>query len=224
MNRLWDFLFPPLCMHCGDEVAHEGAWCEACFQELWKPRHIHNSSLPYIDELVVLSPYKGGMKTLLHDVKFNTRKERARGAAPFLHRFMELWLGGEYFEQWMPDYVVPVPVSHKKAKARGYNQVDELFLCWREGGEAYPFIWCDCLHKLDFTQSMWGLGKQERKANMEGAFIVKADYRSKDALAGKEVLLIDDIYTTGATLHEISGVLKEEGVTTIKALTLSGGA
>ena len=209
--RLWDVLCPPTCIHCGKDVYTQGEWCDACLQAVMHERCIIGPKFSSLD-------YIGGIKTMLHDIKFNGKKERALGAAPFLQRFTVTCLDMKY----VPTIVVPIPISESKRKQRGYNQVDVLFKNWvmQQGWK-----WEDLLLKLDGSKPMWTLTKEERRKNMKGHFLVRPTM--VDVYVDKEIsiLLVDDIYTTGATLLEatetIHAVLPKAK---IKALTLASGA
>ena len=71
---LWDFLFPPVCPHCGAPVATQGDWCKACFTDLLHIRHVPHKFLHYVDDVCVLAEYRGGLKSMIYDVKFNEKK------------------------------------------------------------------------------------------------------------------------------------------------------
>lgn len=216
--RLWDLLCPPTCIHCGKDVYVQGEWCEACLQTVMHERCIKGPKYSALECIYILADYVGGIKTMLHDIKFNGKKERARGAAPFLQHFTVTCSDMNY----IPTIVVPIPISESKRLQRGYNQVDMLFKDWvMEQG----WHWVDLLVKLDGSKPMWTLTKEERRKNMKGHFLVQStmvDVYNNRAL---NVLLVDDIYTTGATLLEaaetIHTVLPRAN---IKALTLASGA
>lgn len=216
--RLWDLLCPPTCIHCGKDVYTQGEWCDTCLQVVMHERCIMGPKYSSLECIYILADYVGGMKTMLHDIKFNGKKERALGAAPFLQRFTVTCLDMNY----MPTIVVPIPISDSKRKQRGYNQVDMLFKNWVN---QQNWKWVDLLVKLDGSKPMWTLTKEERRKNMKGHFLVRSDM--VDAYANKDfnILLVDDIYTTGATLLEaadtIHAVLPRAK---IKALTLASGA
>ena len=216
--RLWDLLCPPTCIHCGNDVYTQGEWCDTCLQAVMHERCIIGPQFSSLECIYILANYVGGIKTMLHDIKFNGKKERALGAAPFLQRFTVTCLDMQY----VPTIVVPIPISESKRKQRGYNQVDVLFKNWvmQQGWK-----WEDLLLKLDGSKPMWTLTKEERRKNMKGHFLVRPTM--VDVYVDKEisVLLVDDIYTTGATLLEaaetIHTVLPRAN---IKALTLASGA
>ena len=80
---LWDFLFPPVCPHCGTPVAKQGDWCKACFTDLLHIRHVPHKFLHYVDDVCVLAEYRGGLKSMIYDVKFNEKKEQSKGGRSF---------------------------------------------------------------------------------------------------------------------------------------------
>ena len=132
---LWDFLFPPVCPHCGASVATQGDWCESCFTDLLHIRHVPNKFLHYVEDVCVLAEYRGGLKSIIYDVKFNEKKEQSKGAAPFLasYNFYMNYDESNIIQgncKTIYDYIVPVPSSEMKKKKRGYNQVDLFFKKW----------------------------------------------------------------------------------------------
>lgn len=213
-----EFVFPPTCPGCGTEVWNRGEWCEACFNELYDVRHVTDLDGHALREVYVIGHYDKGLKSILGDIKFHGKKERAKWAAPFLYSFMYDSIIKNAIK---PDYVVPIPVSAKKKVIRGYNQVDIIFKDWID---QLGWPWLDCLEKIDSTQAMFALGRVERKANMVNAFKPMAPLVKSGRLEGKSILFVDDIFTTGATLESAAEVLKREyKVENIIGLTLAGG-
>ena len=216
--KLWDLLCPPTCIHCGKDVYTQGEWCDECLQAVMHERCIKGPEYSSLECIYILADYIGGIKTMLHDIKFNGKKERALGAAPFLQHFTVTCLDMNY----KPSIVVPIPISESKRKQRGYNQVDILFKTWalQQG-----WNWVDLLIKLDGSKPMWTLTKEERSKNMKGHFLVRPSMVNRYTEDDLSILLVDDIYTTGATLLEaassIQAVLPRAK---IKALTLASGA
>ncbi|WP_127147359.1 ComF family protein [Veillonella sp. VA139] len=216
--RLWDLLCPPTCIHCGKDVYSQGEWCDTCLQAVMHERCITGPKYSALECIYILADYVGGIKTMLHDIKFNGKKERARGVAPFLQHFTVTCLDMNY----VPTIVVPIPISESKQLQRGYNQVDMLFKDWvMEQG----WHWVDLLVKLDGSKPMWTLTKEERRKNMKGHFLVRSTmvevYNNREL----NVLLVDDIYTTGATLLEAAETIHDVlPRANIKALTLASGA
>ena len=99
--------------------------------------------------------------------------------------------------------------KRKKAK-RGYNQVDLFFLEWAHSLweiDRKNFKWLDCIYKFDTSRDMWGLTNKERHQNIDDAFVICADYKDID-FTNKNILIVDDIYTTGATIEAVAKVLQ----------------
>lgn len=105
----------------------------------------------------------------------------------------------------MYDLVIPVPIYLEKKKTRGYNHADLMAESFaKRAGIRYEH---ELVLRTRATKPMKGLGPEERRANISGAFDIRD--RKHSLIQDSRVLLIDDIYTTGSTLDEIAGVLKE---------------
>ena len=228
---LWDFLFPPVCPHCGASVATQGDWCKSCFTDLLHIRHVPNKFLHYVEDVCILAEYRGGLKSIIYDVKFNEKKEQSKGAAPFLasYNFYMNYDGSNIVQgncKTIYDYIVPVPSSEMKKKKRGYNQVDLFFKKWAYSLEKIDkpyFVWLDCIYKFDTSNDMWSLTHKERHQNIENAFVIKAEYKDID-FSTKRILIVDDIYTTGATIEAVAKVLRSYNPSRLDALTLASGS
>ena len=228
---LWDFLFPPVCPHCGAPVATQGDWCKACFTDLLHIRHVPHKFLHYVDDVCVLAEYRGGLKSMIYDVKFNEKKEQSKGVAPFLasYNFYMKYDERDIVKgncKTIYDYIVPVPSSEMKKKKRGYNQVDLFFKKWAYSLEKIDkgyFVWLDCIYKFETSSDMWSLTHKERHQNIENAFVIKAEYKDID-FSTKRILIVDDIYTTGATIEVVAKVLRSYNPSRLDALTLASGS
>ncbi len=102
--------------------------------------------------------------------------------------------------------LVPIPLSKAKYKKRGYNQAEILA---KELGKKLNLEVLDCLERTKETVTQVGLSKNERKENIKGAFVVKKKY--EESLKNMNILIIDDVLTTGATIYEATMVLKKSG-------------
>jgi ComF family protein len=113
------------------------------------------------------------------------------------------------------DVVIPVPLHPRRLRQRGFNQA--LLLAYgmstRNGIALDP----NNLIRVRPTRPQVELSGQERVKNVAGAFAV----RHPDMVANKHVLLIDDVYTTGATMNECAGVLKNAGAEQVTVCTLA---
>ena len=239
--NLFDFLFPPVCPHCGTHVQQQGDWCDACIEEVLHVRQVPSKLLSSLDSAWILADYRGGIKSMIYDVKFNEKKEQSKGAAPFLASY------NLRMHDYRPHYVIPIPSSAKKKKVRGYNQVDLFFYDWvfsfsnsnRIDGrssddsvngvmeynteEEVCYKWFDCLYKMDTHKEMWSLSGSERHRTIDKAFMWKETCDSS-LLYDKRILLVDDIFTTGATLESAARILRAYHPQYIEALTLASGS
>ena len=124
------------------------------------------------------------------------------------------------------DYIVPVPSSETKKKKRGYNQVDLFFKNWAyslENIDKRYFVWLDCIYKFETSSDMWSLTHKERHQNIDNAFVINAEYKDTD-FSTKRILIVDDIYTTGATIEAVAKVLRSYNPSRLDALTLASGS
>ena len=239
--NLFDFLFPPVCPHCGTHVQQQGDWCDACIEEVLHVRQVPSKLLSSLDSAWILADYRGGIKSMIYDVKFNEKKEQSKGAAPFLASY------NLRMRDYRPHYVIPIPSSAEKKKVRGYNQVDLFFYNWvfsfsnsnRIDGRSSDdsvngvmeynnekevcYKWFDCLYKMDTHKEMWSLSGSERHRTIDKAFMWKETCDSS-LLYDKRILLVDDIFTTGATLESAARILRAYHPQYIEALTLASGS
>ena len=209
-------LFPLRCPECGREVGSKGAWCAGCVQELWSPRRLDvaERGMRHVERCQVLTGYQGAVRTLLHGLKFQGRRANA---AP-LSWLLSLADEAELAELVSPDVlVIPVPVSADRLAERGFNQVELLFGDWsRQQGLEWE---AGTLLRRRPTTPQWELDRTQRRENIKGAFFVNAPATVQD----RHILLVDDIVTTGRTLEECAGVLRQAGAESVRALALANG-
>lgn len=107
----------------------------------------------------------------------------------------------------LPDYIIPVPIHTARLRQRGFNQALEIsrYLCRKTGG----ILLSDACSRNRNTPSQTELPWRERHKNVRGAFVCQRN------LAGKHIAIVDDVMTSGATLNELSKVLKRQGATFI---------
>jgi ComF family protein len=113
------------------------------------------------------------------------------------------------------DIIVPVPLHTERLRWRGFNQSLLLAQAIGRGQQipVDPFL----LERIRSTVPQTQLNERERQANVRGAFAVVAAER----LQGKHVLLVDDVYTSGATVQECAKTLRREGAAAVDVFTLA---
>ncbi|MCR5034600.1 MAG: ComF family protein [Clostridia bacterium] len=174
-------------------------------------------------------------RELMMDIKYNGKGYIASKMGDVMYDRMESLIEAALAEGVIPfDAVVPVPVSRKRLVRRGYNQSElmaqQFLRRWgqrlREADTADPNSLCPRLEKHVLVRSretvmLRSLNPEERRLVLHDAFAVNERMRYR--IEEKTILLIDDIYTTGATADACSKVLLEAGASAVYLLTLCSG-
>jgi len=113
--------------------------------------------------------------------------------------------------------LVPVPLEKRKLKWRGFNQAEEIAKELSNFWEI-PFI-LDCLIKVKENPPQVDLSEEERMENIKGVFQAK----DEKEIMGKKIFLVDDVYTTGATMEEAARVLRATGAKEVWGITVARG-
>ena len=117
--------------------------------------------------------------------------------------------------EWKPDLIVPVPVHRSKERQRGFNQA--AYLAEKLGHYTGISTDVNIVQKVLKTKSQKKLNALQRRKNLEKAFCVTGGVR------GKNILVIDDVYTTGSTIDAMAGCLKRKGAGNVYFLTVCIG-
>lgn len=202
---LLDLLFPPKCMFCGKALprSDEILACSACLQKL--PYTENNGCFEGTDHVAyVIAPfhYQDPVSQALRDYKFKKRKMYAESLAHFLAQYLS-----KVEEARRADLILPVPLGKKRLYERGFNQSELLArIVGRELGIVYDG---DVLIRVRETERQSSLSLSERKQNVMDAF------GCMQAVEGKTIVLVDDIYTTGATAESCAKALGAAGASKI---------
>ena len=228
-GRTLDLLLPPRCLACGSVVAAGGALCPACWEGIGFvapplcARCGQSFDLdpgegavcgacaaraPAFDRARAVFRYDAASRGLILRFKHGDRT----GSAPHFARWLAR-AGAELLED--ADVLVPVPLHRWRLLARRYNQAALLALALARlsGIACAP----DALTRVRATPSQGTLGRGRRRANVRGAFALARP----QAVAGRRVLLIDDVLTSGATVGECARVLLAGGASAVDVLTLA---
>ncbi|QJW47347.1 ComF family protein [bacterium BFN5] len=218
MRSLWtavlDFLYPPKCPVCREPIAKHGEWCLACLAKVLAVRAIHPAAhrLRHLDSCQILCDYHSGAKKLIQAIKFHGNLNYIPHLNWLLHRYSNL----EKIVQI--DVVIPIPLHCDRLKERGYNQTEKIFQEW---AAAKKLLWVnDALTRSRPTAPLWNLPLQERRRTIKDSFQIM----SPQTVAGKVILLVDDIFTSGTTMDECAKVLKRAGANSVHGLAIASGA
>ena len=210
-----DLALPAVCSGCGREGA---ALCVACLPALDARRALPGGTpigLPAdipapLLQLEWCASFSGPVRRALHDLKYKGERRLAEplGAA-LARRWTRVGTGTEV--------VVPVPVHAERERQRGYDQAALIAaVTARELGLPLALA----LERGRATVAQYELGRDERAANVVGAFRLRNDVASR-VVIGRWVLLVDDVVTTGATLAACATALRRSGAVAVSAIAVA---
>jgi competence protein ComFC len=214
LSEILDVLFPRKCVGCGETGK---TLCDDCLNDLpaskWNP-----DSPQYIETLFTYgNPI---VKKAIWTLKYRGDKEIARRFGEALYdRIIDALYGDALPSNVQNICIVPIPMSSRKLRARGFNQSIRLAKAVIDIDENNLFsINKKVLKKHKDTPAQTTLkNKKERVENMHGAFSVA----HPEKVRGQVILVIDDVWTTGATLSEARRVLLEAGAKVVLAFTVA---
>ena len=213
MEKLASLLFPDRCAGCRRIGT---LFCFSCRTKSRKSRK-ENISLPFLDKLYHWGLYSDtALQNALRHLKYHGAFGLSHPLSDMLMELIKPHLSS-YAGYADPPVVIPIPTSRDRLSSRGYNQAELLGQALAEK-TALLFL-PDTLIKTMPTKTQVELKGKERVLNVMGSFGVN----NASNIAGKTVLLVDDISTTGATLSEAARVLKEAGAKEVAGLVVARG-
>lgn len=161
--------------------------------------------------------YSGSLLTLIHRIKYGGKIQLARPLGRLLFYAFQSFFTSDQF-----DMILPVPLHIRRFRQRGFNQAYVLIREWEMLSSTLhsPPLWHiekEMILRQKPTLPQTGLGKAQRIENLKGAFVVPV----KHAVDGKRILIIDDVFTTGATVNACAKVLRQAGAKHVDVLTLA---
>ena len=188
------------CRRCGRDVSPYGivdGTCGGC-----REKHYH------YDGIVRVGVYESTLRSLILAFKFSEKTELAPRLAEMLRQALS---ASRLYE--MIEVIVPVPLHWRRKIYRGYNQ---SWLLAKKVRDEEQHLSTD-LVRVRNTEQQWDLTPAQRRRNVKGAFAVRKGHPFKD----RNILLIDDITTSGATLNECAKTLKAAGAENVYAAVLA---
>lgn len=233
LTALTELLFPTLCLSCGEVLSERGGhpFCPECFAGIRfingplcpvcgipypaeaSPDHVCGDCLlkkRHIKTARSLGVYESILHDAIHAFKYG-------GNLTLGERLGRLMAEHDYPSFRIRDYslILPVPLHPRRLRQRGFNQSVILAReISRRHGVAMDFR---TLRRIVDTESQAGLKKEERRSNIRQAFCTADPERVR----GQNILLVDDVYTTGSTLGECAKTLLKGGAEAVGALTLA---
>ena len=200
----------PFCSMCGVVFKSHSDTEHLCGDCIKQPKAFHQAR--------AVGLYTPGFMELLHQLKYRGKIQLAEPLGELLRAAFLCYWKENYF-----DLVVPVPLHKKKMCQRGFNQASLLIDNWAKAGERL------CGRRIELpvdrkalvrakpTAPQTGLGRAARQQNIKRAFKVTEPWR----ISAKRILLVDDVFTTGATAGECARVLMKAGAERVDVLTLA---
>ena len=223
LDSILNLLFPVSCVLCGFQVYERrwGAACPSCWSRL---APLEPPSCPQCGEPApavegLCGPCRRGehafdfarsallfndtLREIIHHLKYSDRVSLANPLGDVLKKCLDL-------EPFRGELVVPVPLHPARERERGYNQAELI------AGRLGRPIARRLVRRRKNTPSQTGLSRNERQKNLAGAFEVRPGVKVSGT-----VIVVDDVYTTGSTMHEIARTLKRAGAERVEVLTVA---
>ena len=217
-RALFKTVYPPRCTLCSSKGIDDHDLCLECFLALpWNREYCQQCALPLPDgsndnaicgeclnrppgfsQSLSLFRYEGEVVSLIHQLKFNEKLRTSRLLGEMLADYIYI------NNVEIPDAIVPVPLSKKRLRQRGFNQSIEIA---RPVARRWDIsLDTRSVKRTRDTQSQTGLDRKQRRKNIRGAFEIVRP------LGVQHVAIIDDVVTTTSTVTELARVLKKAGV------------
>jgi ComF family protein len=225
------FLWPPHCLACDTPVGEDGGLCAVCWgglsliempycAQLGTPFSYDPGEGALSPEAIADPPPFGRLRAvarhddvarqLVHSLKYRDRLDLARWMAGWMGRAGAALVADA-------ELVMPVPLHRRRLWQRRFNQSALLAAeIARTSGKGFA---PEALERVKATRQQVGLSASERAKNVAGAFAVPE--RARAAIAGRRVLLVDDVYTTGETSKAATKVLLRAGAASVDVLVFA---
>jgi ComF family protein len=221
LTELFDFILPRFCPSCRNKLAtSENTVCNYCLSKikLADPEFIKSEHQRKYENKRIISGFVSHyifekdkeLQDIIHALKYDKKFH--------FGIFLGKSLGEHFksqFQNWNINLIIPIPLHHLKKAERSFNQ--SYYIAKGISSRTTIAVKANAIKRMRFTQSQTTKTLKEREDNVEGAFKV----RKPEIVKGKNILLVDDVMTTGATINECGKVLLEAGANRIYAATVA---
>lgn len=222
MKQIWTVplvsMYPTICGIC--EKINKDGLCPKCNLELKKQAEeniLQKEEIEenikkekYFEELMYIFKYEGQVRKLILDYKFNEKSYLYKTFVNFLLKNEKIF---ENIKKY--DKIIPVPISKKRNKERGYNQ--SMLIAEEIANKTNLELVNNCLIKTKNIIEQSKLNKEDRQQNIQGVYSLQ----NERLITKQKILLVDDIYTTGSTVNECCKILQQANPKTIGVLVLA---
>ncbi|MGK6313153.1 ComF family protein [Neorhizobium sp. DT-125] len=228
---LGDLVYPPICPGCGVRTGAHGGFCPSCWREIRfierpycevlglpfsydpGPGMLSAQAIadpPVFDRLRSAAIFEGAARHLVHALKYRDRTDLAPMMAGWMLRAAETHVANS-------DGILPVPLHRSRFAFRKFNQAAELgrHLAEKSGRPFLP----STLLRVKRTSRQVGLSARAREDNVRAAFRIAPGHEAD--VFGKRLVLVDDVYTTGATVSAATRALRQAGAAEVTVLTFA---
>jgi competence protein ComFC len=233
LNTLVELFYPSNCVGCGHPQEPGTLLCTGCKATAPRiqPPFCRRCSRPYEGAIVgeflcpncedralafdcVVSIYqaKGVLRDLIHRYKYSGHFHLRRVLLEFLLEAMQ----DPRIQAIRADCLVPVPLHPTRLRERGFNQAEALAEALSKRTRV-PVL--QCIERRLYTNTQTRFDRMERMRNLRNVFAM----RKNSDVHGKHLVLLDDVLTTGSTLHECALVLRAAGAESVRAVTVARG-
>ncbi|MCX6171039.1 MAG: ComF family protein [Ignavibacteriales bacterium] len=221
LTEVIDFFLPRFCSSCKTKLSlNEEIVCESCFSKI---KHADQERLNCeferkFNSAKIISGFTSlfifekdkELQHIIHGLKYDGKFR----IGIFLGKLLANELKNK-FSEWNIDFIVPVPLHHLKKAERGYNQSE--FLAKGMRSVLKISVENKLIKRNRFTETQTNLTLPERKENIYNAFTMK----NRNIVKQKNILLLDDVITTGATIAECGNTLLESGAANVYATSVA---
>lgn len=238
-SRFLDLLYPPACALCDAGLTGADSLCDECMDSLPRLRkpfcatcgECHDGRIDFTYDCPNCSKINFAFEfarpvlrrdprslDLVHRMKYGREIHLARSLGSLAREALD----DPRFEQALSEKwpLVPVPLHRSRMRKRHFNQAHELA---RVIASLTDLPLAPCLARIRATGTQTALGRKARQKNLKGAFRIAHRLFRPLPVPDSGVILVDDVFTTGSTLHECAATLRKAGCPSVLALTLLRG-